>query len=290
MLSLCLHGILALVLCRLPCRGYAASPSAICLTYMNLPTEPAAEPASGKLIPGDSRPASSAPALAPFPKIEIALPSVSATGSRPGPQIGEAPASDMLPAGSPGQGGHAPSGQAPASGTTTTFFGIAARGQKVVYVLDRSSSMGLERLATARRELLASLRRLPPTAQFQIIIYNSHADPLLGQAPALVPATPANIAEAVTCLETVQATGGTRHVPALTAGLYLQPDELYFLTDADDLEPSELRDITRFNTHHVVIHTIELTLAHQGQPAMPMQTLARTTGGTYRAVGVSEQE
>src|SRR5919198_794363 len=52
---------------------------------------------------------------------------------------------------------------------TTTFFQIATEGKAIVYVIDRSASMGCNGfLAAAKRELLASLERLPSTARFQV--------------------------------------------------------------------------------------------------------------------------
>src|SRR5262249_3744008 len=58
------------------------------------------------------------------------------------------------------------------AGSTTTFFQVSTQAQSVVYVIDRSGSMGNGgRMALARRELLASLDRLPVSARFQIIPY-----------------------------------------------------------------------------------------------------------------------
>ena len=62
-----------------------------------------------------------------------------------------------------------------ASGTTA-FFQIVTQAKVIVYVVDRSASMGLNgSLAAAKRELLASLDRLPPSARFQVIVYNRTA-------------------------------------------------------------------------------------------------------------------
>ncbi len=56
---------------------------------------------------------------------------------------------------------------------------VGKDAKTVVYVVDRSMSMGFHgALARARREVLASLRRLPPTARFQLIAYNREAEPL----------------------------------------------------------------------------------------------------------------
>src|SRR5207237_252137 len=54
-------------------------------------------------------------------------------------------------------------------GPATNFCGVAApaTARTVVYVIDRSASMGLAgRLERARREVVASLRQLPPSARF----------------------------------------------------------------------------------------------------------------------------
>src|SRR6185369_8524161 len=57
----------------------------------------------------------------------------------------------------------------------TTFFGLEATGNKFVYVLDRSDSMGENheaRMKAAKDELLNSLKDLDQRQQFYIIFYN----------------------------------------------------------------------------------------------------------------------
>ncbi len=165
---------------------------------------------------------------------------------------------------------------------------MPARGLSVVYVVDRSASMGLGgALATARRELLASLRQLPVEARFQVIVYNGAPETLLPPDGTLAPATAANVARAAAALEECGPAGATRHQPALVAGLRLRPDVLFLLTDADDLSDDDLAAAARANTARTVIHTVELSTEHRGQPAMPMQRLARAHGGTYQAIALN---
>jgi hypothetical protein len=142
-------------------------------------------------------------------------------------------------------------------------------------------------LATARRELLASLQRLPANATFQVVLYNSSAQPLLGRRDELLPATPENLRRAAEALQAVEPEGGTNHYRGFQEALNLRPDVLYFLTDADDMTPEEERAILQLNAGRTAIHTIEMTLANQGRPDKPMQRLAQTTGGNYRAVDLS---
>jgi hypothetical protein len=168
----------------------------------------------------------------------------------------------------------------------TSFFQIATCGLRIVYVIDRSSSMGeTGALALAKRELYASLDRLVPEARFQIIAYNRSAEPLRvnGQS-GLLPATPDNKRRAALLIDSLRAEGGTEHLTALRRALQLQPDVLFFLTDADALTEEQARRITRLNHGRTVIHAIEMGTLHPTGPATPLQLLARDNRGTYRGV------
>jgi hypothetical protein len=172
-------------------------------------------------------------------------------------------------------------------GGSTTFFGVPTPADAVVYVLDHSASMGLGgRLAAAKQQLLASLEQLPPTARFQVIVYNSKAQPLLLDQPGMMPATTANKQRIASALHQLRAEGGTHHDQALLKALALRPAVVFFLTDADDLSDDYRLLVTRLNRHRTIIHTIELDTANLGRPAMPLQALARENGGTYQAVDV----
>jgi hypothetical protein len=167
-------------------------------------------------------------------------------------------------------------------GAVTAFFGVPAVGRSVVFVLDRSASMGLAgRLERAKRELAASLRLLPATARFQVIAYNRRAEPV--RVPGITGLLPATASDAViAAVEALPAEGSTDHAAALTAALALGPDVVYFLTDEDDLELRDVKAVTRRNHGRVCIHAICLT-ATAGET--PMRALARENRGTFRAVG-----
>jgi Ca-activated chloride channel family protein len=177
-------------------------------------------------------------------------------------------------------------GNAGSSASSSPLFASPARARSVVYVIDRSVSMGLNgALEQVKRELLASLSRLPSDMRFQIIFYNRSAQPLvLGGAAGITSATDANRAAVAQQLESLQAEGGTEHLPALSLALSYQADVIYFLTDADDLRPEQVRQVTQMNRGRAAIHTIELTTANAHRLDMPLQTLARENRGTYRAV------
>jgi hypothetical protein len=193
-------------------------------------------------------------------------------------------------AGPSGEGGPAAAG-APSGLPGGGLFPLAASAASVVYVLDRSMSMGPDgALEVACRELLASLRRLPASARFQVIAYNLAAEPLpINGRVDLVPAEPPVIEQAARALGDLDARGGTNHARALFRGLTLHPAVLYLITDADDLPPEDVQHLTRFNHDRpspTAIHAVELTRRRNPPPDGPLARLAHANGGTYRRVPV----
>jgi hypothetical protein len=171
------------------------------------------------------------------------------------------------------------------SGTTkdtTAFFQIATQGQAIVYVIDRSGSMGEDgRLARAKQELLASLEQLPCSVRFQIIAYNRVALPLpIDGHSGLALATAEHKRRVARLLGEIHAEGGTDHLTALKRALALGPDVIYFLTDAEDLRLEDIRAIAFLNHGRAVIHAIGL--GRRG--GLPLGALARENRGIYRGV------
>lgn len=173
-------------------------------------------------------------------------------------------------------------------GTGTSFFQAAATGHKVVYVLDRSMSMGLhDGLRQARAELLASLGRLPATARFQIIAYNQVAEPIsVHDYGGMLSADAGTVAEVGRLLAALRPTGLTDHVKALCRGIQLEPDTLFLATDADELTAGEVAAVTRFNGGRCSIHVIEFN-SHSDSAANLLRQLAEQNRGSYRRVAVN---
>jgi hypothetical protein len=199
-------------------------------------------------------------------------------------------AAEEMASGSPGDGG--PGGRANAGRRGTTFFQVDTDATAVVYVIDRSASMWCNGgLDAARSELLASLARLPKSARFQVIAYNSTASPLcLGGRSDLVPADADNLREATALLARLRPSGKTKHFAALRLALELEPDVIFLVTDADDLTPEEVRLVTRLNRDRSAIHAIELGGRDDSRPGGPLETLARSNRGTYRFVPLAGAE
>jgi hypothetical protein len=200
---------------------------------------------------------------------EVSHPVVNASGS-------DTSSSGSVGAHAPGS----PSSQLPA-GAVTLFFDVPAVGKSVVFVLDRSASMGLAgRLDRARSELAASLRRLPASARFQVIAYNRSVEPVrIPGMTGLLGATPVTVEAVLAAVERMPAEGSTDHAAALTAALSLGPDVIYFLTDEDDLKLRDVQAVTRRNLGRACIHAICLT-ASPGET--PMRVLARENRGVFQ--------
>ena len=163
--------------------------------------------------------------------------------------------SGVLPNASGLTDGFGPSKRGGGGQTTTQVFGVQGTGSKFVYVFDRSGSMSTERgrpLAASKSQLMASLKSLKSTDQFQIIFYNERTfifNPFPGREATLMFGTDENKRLAADFVARIPAGGGTRHLPALRMALAMTPDVVFFLTDAEEprLTSTELSLIDRLN-------------------------------------------
>jgi len=186
------------------------------------------------------------------------------------------------PATLPGGSGDGPSGPC--------VLEVGKSARSVVYVVDRSMSMGFHgAFIRARREVLASLRRLGPDTRFQVIAYNRDAEPLRINGGYGLLASDENtirqVAEAVTALRPA---GGTDHGLALRRAIAFHPDVIYFLTDADDVRLDDVRIVTHLAEHHTIINAIELNGGRPSRRDSPLHKLAADNGGTYRRLDPEE--
>jgi len=235
--------------------------------------------------------ASTSPSLpsldqAPSPSLAFALPST--TGSL---------ASDTatMPAAGGFVASNQPSRSVAGGQASTQVFGAQGTGSRFVYVFDRSASMqgfqGRPMLAS-RTELLKSLDSLESIHQFQIVFYNDKTsvfNPFRPQPPHLMFGTAENKQLAAQFVNNIIPAGSTRHLDALLQAIGLQPDVIFFLTDAAEpqLTPSELAKIHARNRADAVIHTIEFGSGpFQGGDNFLVK-LARQNGGKHVYVDVT---
>jgi hypothetical protein len=208
----------------------------------------------------------------------------------PGDEEGLPGAGGLTKGGGSGKGGIGGKGEA-----TVNVFGVQGTGSRFVYVFDRSLSMsgyGGRPLAAAKRELIKSLESLGGVHQFQIVFYNEEPkvfNTQPGQSPQLVFSSDENKEHAEAFVDKITADGGTQHMDALFKALGMNPDVIFFLTDADDpkLTDADLTRLRRGNRGGVVINCIEYGAgASQGDNNF-LKRLAAQNRGHHVYVDVS---
>lgn len=213
-------------------------------------------------------------------------------GALQGGGVGTAMVATQGPAGGggarPGRGGLGP-GQ-----TRTSVFGTVGEGSKFVYVFDRSGSTGgpgRSPLAIAKAELLHSLQDLDTVHQFQIIFYNERPAVFnpSGASGRLAFGTPENKERARRFIGSITPDGGTRHDDALKLAIQLQPDVIFFFTDADEprLSARQLEDIHR-RANGIAINAIEFGLGPKQSGMSFLEKLALQNGGQYAYVDITK--
>ncbi len=175
----------------------------------------------------------------------------------------------------------------------TGIFGVEGEGYKFVYVFDRSYSMGgsgRSPLSAAKAELIASIQSLDKVHQFQVIFYNEQRKRFLEQESPnkLFFANDRNKKLAEGFIRGITAQGGTQHEDALLLAIRLQPDVIFFLTDADKpiLWPGQLANIKR-RAKGIVINAIEFGYGPPGGNDNFLKQLARDNGGQHGYVDVT---
>lgn len=177
---------------------------------------------------------------------------------------------------------------------TTMFFGVSGSGRRFAYVFDRSDSMGnsdSRPLRAAKSEIIRSLRLLGPDQSFQIIFYNNRPNYFepSGQSFWLLPADDAMKRRAEQFVRAIGAEGGTEHFDALKMALRLEPDVIFFLTDAriPQLRRNQLDEIrNRCVRAGTTIHAIEFGVDVVAPEVSFLRTLAAENQGEYRYIDV----
>ncbi|WP_435017293.1 vWA domain-containing protein [Tundrisphaera sp. TA3] len=232
--------------------------------------DPAADELLAEIIPRRS-------GVEPGPQV-LPGPSTSGLGLMPGPGTG----------GGGGAGGGSNLGAGTGTGPGTEFFGVRDRAGSYAYVIDCSGSMSArDSLDVAKRELLASLNRLPPEGRFGVVFYNLtptvFTDPQGRQA--LMPAIPASKERVRALLQGIQPYGGTDHMTAIRSAIALKPEVIFFLTDADLMTRQDVTQI-RSMLGKTRIQVVEFGVTGSLGDSAPLQSLARETGGSYRYIDV----
>jgi hypothetical protein len=162
----------------------------------------------------------------------------------------------------------------------TSFFGIRAEGQLIIYFVDCSGSMiDEDRLDRAKSELRRSVNALQPPQRFKVIFYNDRPVPMPGELPKS--ADYPSKAQLSRWLSLVQPEGATDPRSSLSLALAMKPDAVFLLSDG--AYPEGTADaIAKLNPKKIPIHCIDLA---NGAAGDDLRKIASESGGQYAARG-----
>jgi hypothetical protein len=184
-------------------------------------------------------------------------------------------------------------GEAPGNGyAKVKVFGVEGTGNKFVYVFDRSASMEGAPLANAKRQLIESLKSLDELHQFHIIFFNHRLQAFNSSAGGrrIAFADDRNKLLAAGFVRRIKADGGTDRFAALKHALALNPDTIFFLSDADDpMSDREMATLAQLNEGvGAAICVIEFGNGAVEPERNFLTELARQSGGQYGYVDVAK--
>jgi Mg-chelatase subunit ChlD len=159
----------------------------------------------------------------------------------------------------------------------TTFFGLRARGQFFVFVVDCSGSMlDDDRLTRATIELRKSVFALVEPQKFEVIFYNNESIPMPGgPRPRTADLQAKN--ELLLWLRLIEPDGGTEPRPALKQAISLKPDAVFLLSDGEFPEGT-VNEAAKLNTRKIPIHCVDLAGGLAGDH---LKRIAAESGGQY---------
>jgi hypothetical protein len=158
-----------------------------------------------------------------------------------------------------------------------TYFGIRARGQFFVYVVDCSGSMlDDDRLARATSELRRSVLALTPPQKFEVIFFNQDSIPMPGgPMPRTADLQTKNLL--VAWLRLIEPDGGTDPRLAMRQALGLRPDAVFLLSDGAFPEGT-VASLAKLNSQKIPIHCVDLSGGLAGDD---LKRIAQASGGRY---------
>lgn len=157
-----------------------------------------------------------------------------------------------------------------------SFFGVTARGQRFIYVVDCSGSMVDEdRLARAKEEVRRSVLRLQEPQQFQVIFYNDRPIPMPGDLPRS--ADLLSKTQLLSWLRLIEPDGSTDPRGALKKALSFRPDAVFLLSDGE-YPDGTVEAVAKMNPRKVPIHCVDLSGGAGGDQ---LRQIARESGGRY---------
>ena len=180
----------------------------------------------------------------------------------------------------------------PEDPATTGVFGVQGTGRRVVYVIDRSASMGDNggaALEAARKQVAQSLEELHRGNSFAILFYSTsierYPDDTKEEEDPLAKWSPDAVRRATDRLDRFTAAGNATHAKAIHDALVMRPDVVFVITDShvrDDIVSKDRDDLLR------LCDGAKIMVAHLASAAVQrcpnLAELAAKSGGRYEAL------
>lgn len=110
------------------------------------------------------------------------------------------------------------------------YYGMPLYAQRIMFVIDTSSSMSGLRIEAAKRELIKAIAALPEGVYFNVVVFSSA---VAVWHDKLTVASPDNKLEAAAFVTALVALGNTCTYDALEAAFDFDVESIYFLTDGE---------------------------------------------------------
>lgn len=177
-------------------------------------------------------------------------------------------------------------------GPVGTLWGVGEgqRARSIVYVMDRSGSMG-DAFVLLQRELLRAIGSLQDDQLFNVIWFNEGPGEELSKR--LMAATIPNKRKAFKAIKRIVPSGQTEPVDAIRKGLGYRPDVLFLLSDGDFGKDNRdiFRVIRKKNAKRaVIINTILFVYDVMGEGERVLREIAEENGGTFKHVTEQDLE
>ena len=167
----------------------------------------------------------------------------------------------------------------------STVFGQSTNAaRRVVFLLDRSGSMGGVPIKQARHALENCLASLSPEDHFGVVAFDSTVEPF---SSAMLPASRENVEQACTFLNEIDARGGTELASGIEAAAELlagNAGEIFLITDGQVFGTSQI--VQRARKCELRLFCLGIGSASQDRF---LELLARQTGGICRFITPSER-
>ncbi|MBN2559433.1 MAG: hypothetical protein JXQ75_00695 [Phycisphaerae bacterium] len=166
--------------------------------------------------------------------------------------------------------------------------GEGQQARSIVYVMDRSGSMG-DTFDLLQRELLRAIGSLEDSQLFNVIWFNE--GPAEELSKRMLSATLQSKREAFAAIKRIVPSGQTEPIDAIRKGLAYRPDVLFLLSDGDFGEDNEhIRQTIRQKNKgenkraKTIINTILFVYDTMGDGERVLRAIADENNGTFKHV------